>query len=85
MKSDRRYGLLAHVPPGWYGVSEVAAKTGIPVATLRRWRKSGVLVPSGRMKGGDANLYSDQDIEAAVAYRNRPRPKPNTTEGARHA
>lgn len=71
--SKSKSARAPRVPEGWYGVSEVSQKTRVPVATLRRWRKTGVLVPSGTVVGGNMFLYSDDDVQKILAYRSRPR------------
>ena len=48
---------------------------GIPLTTLRNYRKRGIISPDVADKSGKFTLYSDAQIEIAKAYRSEHPPK----------
>lgn len=75
-----------HVPEGRVSVSEAAAMLGMPVQTIRRWDREGI-IQSGRLQttgaGGDGarlQTYASAEIEQLVAEHGRyapPYPDPD--------
>lgn len=58
-------GPSRNVPVGCYTVSQAANITGVSPDTLRRWRKTKVLVPSEKRRNGKlwVYLWTDADLE----------------------
>lgn len=44
------------LPPGHMTFSGLSEVTGVPVDTLRRWHKSGVLKEAGKVQYGELNV-----------------------------
>lgn len=60
--------IAGSIPRGRYTTAQVAEYCGRSVTTIRRWRKSGVLPPSGgTLEAGELgiHLYTDGDLQMA--------------------
>ena len=55
---------------------------GIPLTTLRNYRKRGIISPDVADKSGKFTLYSDAQIEIAKAYRSEHPPKNDKNQDA---
>lgn len=73
--------VLARLPITAFTVGEVAAQIGKSTSTVRRWRQTGLVVPTIALYQGEARipLYTESDVERAKAavqsVRRGPKPK----------
>lgn len=58
-----------------FSLRAVVDKCGIPLTTLRNYRKRGIISPDVADNSGKLTLYSDAQIEIAKAYRSEHPPK----------
>ena len=63
-----------------FSLRAVVDKCGIPLTTLRNYRKRGIISPDVADKSGKFTLYSDAQIEIAKAYRSEHPPKNDKTQ-----
>ena len=65
-----------------FSLRAVVDKCGIPLTTLRNYRKRGIISPDIADKSGKFTLYSDAQIEIAKAYRSEHPPKNDKNQDA---
>lgn len=67
-----------------FSLRAIVDECGIPLTTLRNYRKRGIISPDVADKSGKLTLYSDAQIEIAKAYRSEhpPRNDKNQDTGA---
>ncbi|MGI9158099.1 MAG: DICT sensory domain-containing protein [Marmoricola sp.] len=60
-RSDRRHAIVESEPPTGLSITELAARTGVPAATLRSWEaRHGA--PSPRRLSGGHRRYDEHDV-----------------------
>ncbi len=59
---------VVHEPGGGFGVSELAARSGVPVPTIHHYRKLGLLPPP-RQRSGKRFAYDERHVAALGAIR----------------
>lgn len=66
---EGRKGVQRKIPDGFYTRGEVSKITGISVASLRRWRDTGHVVPVRIKEYGQVtvSLYSSEQVESLLA------------------
>ncbi|AKL88350.1 MerR-like transcriptional regulator [Gordonia phage GMA6] len=59
-------GFMSQIPEGWFTRSQVAARIGKSVDTIRRWHASGIYKSTRQEQFGSVNvwLYSEEDVAA---------------------
>lgn len=65
-----------------FSLRALVDECGIPLTTLRNYRKRGIISPDVADKSGKLILYSDAQIEIAKAYRSEHPPKNNKDHDA---
>ena len=75
-------GIGSITPEQWLTRSKAAHKVQRSVDTLKRWQRSGLCVPSGKMKVGTLEvwLYSETDIERLLELARTQKPGRKTKE-----
>lgn len=69
-------GIASQVPSGAYTRSQASKMIGRSVDTLKRWHKTGLVIPSTSLQAGQLKvwLYTDSDIPKLIHASQTQRP-----------